>query len=79
MLSSVFVGKSYELVVNDASKSFTQIGIFMPFWGKFFLQSLLGDFFKWNFRLNYFNANTRIMPFAVLTLKNRCFTEISKG
>ena len=36
------VGQSYELVEIDG-RSFTQIGIFMPFWGKFFLQSSLGD------------------------------------
>ena len=63
-LCLVLVGQSYELVVISVvevtSKSFTQIGILKLFWGKFFFQRSLGDFFYWNFRLNYFNANTRV-------------------
>ena len=38
---------SYLMEVH--SKSFTQIGISMPFWGKFFLQSSLGNYLSWGF------------------------------
>ena len=50
---------SWSSLMAVHSKSFTKIEIFMPFWGKI-LQSSLGDFFYWNFRLNSFNANTRM-------------------
>ena len=45
VFSSAFVGQSYGEV---HSLSFTQIIIYMRFWGKFFLQSSLGGFFNEN-------------------------------
>ena len=56
---------SWSSVMEVHCKSFTQIGIPMPFWGKFFLQSSLDDNFLWNYKLNYFNANTRTIKIKI--------------
>ena len=52
---------SWSSSMENHSKLFTQIGVFMPFRGKCFLQSSLGNFFMRNF---YSSILTQTLDFS---------------